>query len=106
MSRRARYASLVNTLIRRGRWLADPRRVIQIVQDAALLAQTPLFDAHWYINRYPDIAQRGIHPILHFLQHGSAEQRDPSEHFDTAFYVRANADVRTTGINPLVHYLR
>jgi glycosyltransferase involved in cell wall biosynthesis len=33
------------------------------------------FDTAWYLRRYPDIAEAGIDPFLHYLAHGAAEGR-------------------------------
>ena len=54
----------------------------------------------------PDVADAGKDPIIHFLEHGASEGRDPSPLFKTRWYLEEYADVRTVGMNPLVHYLR
>lgn len=33
------------------------------------------FDTKWYLNTYPDVAQAGINPLLHYALHGAAEGR-------------------------------
>ncbi len=69
-----------------------------------LLVSTPLFDAEWYLKRYPDVAEAGVHPVDHFLLFGGPENRDPSPAFNTYAYAVTNA---LTGreVNPLLHYL-
>ena len=66
----------------------------------------PLFDTHWYLERYEDVRRAGVNPLLHYMLHGWREGRDPGPGFQTEFYLAANADVRASGANPLAHYLR
>src|ERR1700739_1298383 len=63
------------------------------------------FDPDWYLSRYPDVADFGGDPLLHFLSFGAAEGRDPNRFFDTAWYVAHNPDVASSGQHPLLHYL-
>lgn len=94
--------TLVNALARR--WWAHPGRI------SRLLA-TPLFDALWYLRRYPDL-DPDLHltpaeAARHYLRHGAAEGRDPGPAFSTSGYW---AQVRAAGLslgseNPLLHYL-
>lgn len=72
--------------------------------DFAVLAESHLFDADWYLTAYPDVKTSGLDPLLHFVLHGAEEQRDPSEFFSTRFYLEANPDVADSPFNPLVHY--
>ena len=65
-----------------------------------------LFDRSFYLNRYPDVARSGVHPVAHFLLYGAAEGRQPHPLFDTAGYLAANPDVAAAGQNPLLHFLR
>lgn len=46
----------------------------------------PLIDPHIYLARYPDVAAAGIAPVEHFIRHGDAEGRSPSDAFDAGFY--------------------
>ena len=66
----------------------------------------PLFDTHWYLERYEDVRRAGVNPLLHYMLHGWREGRDPGPGFQTEFDLAANADVRASGANPLAHYLR
>jgi glycosyltransferase involved in cell wall biosynthesis len=34
------------------------------------------FDAGWYAARYPDIAESGLHPLMHYVEHGEREGRE------------------------------
>jgi hypothetical protein len=64
-----------------------------------------LFDSDWYLQSYPDVAQAGIDPLLHYLGPGWREGRDPGPEFATSAYLKAYSDVARSGINPLVHYI-
>jgi hypothetical protein len=66
---------------------------------------SPLFDAQWYLQQHPDVAQQGWDPAKHYLKHGAREGRNPSPRFDTRWYLTAYPDVAQKGMNPLVHYL-
>ena len=45
-----------------------------------------LFDAAWYPQRYPDVAQAGLDAALHYLRFGATEGRWPNRWFDPAWY--------------------
>ncbi len=47
-----------------------------------------------------------MNPLLHYLQHGANEGRNPNPLFDSDWYLEQNSDIRAAGANPLVHYLR
>jgi hypothetical protein len=90
--------------------LMQPMRRIQAElqrrSNRRLIARSGVFDRHWYLSRYPDVARAGYDPVFHYIDYGAAEERDPSPLFDTAWYLAENPDVRRESINPLVHYLR
>lgn len=76
---------------------------------AAQIAQTPWFDAAWYLEQYPDIASdpaQSQNPALHYIRMGGFEGRNPSPHFDSAFYLATNPDVVEAGLNPLWHFIQ
>lgn len=73
------------------------------------IVQSPWFDAQWYLQQYPDVAQdpvQSANPALHYMRLGGFEGRNPSPYFDSSFYLESNPDVAITGINPLWHFLR
>ncbi len=72
----------------------------------AMIEASPLFDAGWYLRTYPDVAEAGERPAVHYLYHGGPEGRSPGPRFDTAFYCARYPDVREGGMNPLVHYIQ
>ncbi len=76
------------------------------VLDRRLLAASPLFDARWYREQYPDVVAVARDPAIHYLMSGASEGRDPGPRFSTTMYLMQHGDVAAAGMNPLVHYLR
>ncbi len=70
-----------------------------------LINASPLFNADWYRDEYPEIKTSGVDPALHYLLHGAAEGRNPGPGFDTRWYLESYPDVLATGVNPLLHYI-
>ena len=83
--------------------IVDTNGLLGAVQ---LLASSGLFDAAWYLERYPDVKASGIDPLLHYVQFGSGEGRWPNRYFDGEWYLRTYPDVGAAGLDPFVHYLR
>lgn len=75
-------------------------------QALVLLRGSELFDAGWYLHHYPDVAQAGIDPALHYLKHGWKEGRRPGPVFDELWYLSQFPDAAGATEPPLVHYLR
>jgi len=72
---------------------------------AMVIGGSTLFDADWYLSRYPDVAESGLDPLRHYVEFGWREGRDPSLFFSTRGYLKANRDIAEQGINPLLHYI-
>ncbi len=70
-----------------------------------LIERSSLFDRHWYLATYSDVADAGIDPLEHYLHYGAKEGRDPSPAFSSRAYLQKNADVAEAGVNPLVHFV-
>ena len=73
---------------------------------AKIIQPSGLFDGPYYLERYSDVADSGMDPLLHFVLAGADERRDPNPLFDTAFYCDANPEVAKSRSNPLIHYIR
>lgn len=82
-----------------------PREHARLMRQARMLRGTGLFDAEWYLLRYPDIALDGAHPLWHWLAVGWREGREPNPLFDPSWYLEQYPDVAEAGLNPLFHYL-
>ena len=67
--------------------------------------ESSLFDADWYLARYPDVALAGADPATHYCRNGAREHRDPGPKFSTRRYLAEHPEIDVAQINPLVHYL-
>jgi hypothetical protein len=76
-----------------------------LASELKLVRASEFFDEDWYLKTYPDVASSRVDPILHYLECGAGEFRNPSIRFDTREYVEHNPDIIATGENPLIHYL-
>jgi len=79
---------------------------LRLAQDLRDLRDCGLFDAGWYLARYPDVAADGMDPARHYHLHGAREGRDPGPGFSTAGYFCDHPDVAASGENPVLHYAR
>ncbi|MGO8857001.1 MAG: glycosyltransferase family 9 protein [Steroidobacteraceae bacterium] len=70
-----------------------------------LLAKSGLFDPEYYLKSNPDIAALNVDPLLHYLEQGCRERRDPSASFDTSYYLGLCDVLGETPVNALAHYL-
>jgi GT2 family glycosyltransferase/SAM-dependent methyltransferase len=67
-------------------------------------APNPLFDAKYYLDRYPDVENSAINPLLHYALFGYAEGRQPGPLFDADWY-RVETDSPVGAGNELAHFL-
>ncbi len=65
----------------------------------------PVFDAAFYLGKYPDVAAAGLDPLLHYLKNGANEGRQPLPLFLPAHYLRNCPAPPESGANPLLHFL-
>lgn len=85
---------------------AKPRKQDQHIERyAAVLLKSGLFDPEYYLRHNPDVAAAGVDPVLHYLQCGASELRNPSPYFSTRWYLRRYPDVAASGKNPLYHFI-
>ena len=70
-----------------------------------LLLNSGLFDAEFYLSAYPQIAKLNIDPLMHYIERGGRERRDPSASFNTGHYLRQCEEIGEAPPNPLYHYL-
>ena len=71
---------------------------------ALLVKRSGIFNEGWYLKTYPDVAEKGVDPIMHYLKFGAAELRNPSPEFDTSWYLTRHPDVAEENMNPVLHY--
>jgi len=74
--------------------------------ELALLRNSGLFDAAWYIQNNQGLPTELADALVHFVDAGWRDGRRPSPYFDTAWYLRQNPDVAHADRNPLLHYLQ
>lgn len=77
----------------------------QLRRDYRLVALSGIFDAAFYLEQNPLIAQTGFDPLEHYLTSHGLERRDPNPLFNNDWYIQQNPDL-AAGANPLVHYLQ
>ncbi len=77
-----------------------------LFSDYEEVRKSGLFDAEYYLVTYPDVAERNIDPLVHYLEEGAREGRDPHSDFDAGFYVEQCERRGERPINPLLHYIR
>lgn len=75
-------------------------------QGAALLRQSGLFDADWYLETHPDVRRIGLDPMRHYCEIGIRLLRDPGPFFNARGYLRAYPDVAAAGVPPVLHYIQ
>jgi len=78
---------------------------LKVHRACATLSASGLFDRDWYLEHNADIRASGVDPLVHYVNHGAAEGRDPNPFFDSDWYLERNADVRRAKANPLQHYV-
>jgi O-antigen biosynthesis protein len=78
----------------------------QLISDILLIIRLKLFDADWYLQQNPDVADAGVNPLVHYVLYGATGGRDPHPLFNSDWYLQQNPDVADAGVNPLVHYVR
>ena len=65
-----------------------------------------LFDADWYIDQNPDVSAHRDGPLLHFLEHGGYEGRNPHPLFDSNWYAVNGPGLARSGPLPLSHFIK
>lgn len=73
--------------------------------DYDLIENSGFFDREYYLERYADIRDAHLDPLVHYIKVGWREGRDPSPLFSTSGYLADNPDVAGVGKQPLLHYL-
>ncbi|ESA33021.1 glycosyl transferase family 2 [Leptolyngbya sp. Heron Island J] len=78
----------------------------QMTRQILALKRCGLFSNEYYLINYPDVAESGYDPLIHYIERGYLEGRNPNLLFDSEYYLTENPDVRKAGINPLLHYAK
>lgn len=70
-----------------------------------IINRSGLFNREYYLSVNEDVKKSGMDPLLHFINFGGNEGRDPSEMFNSKHYLSSYADVRELKVNPLLHFI-
>src|ERR1700720_3200893 len=76
-----------------------------LFSDYEAIRKSGLFAPEHYTKACPDVAERNVDPLVHYLEEGAREGRDPHPDFDTAFYLEQCRERGEEPANPLLHYL-
>lgn len=101
----ARWTPILPPLRAPGR-LRAMRERLRARRVRAEVLRSGWFDEAWYVARYPDVADSGVDPLTHYLDHGWLDGRDPGPRFSSVLYRRRYPDVAVAGSDPLVHHVR
>jgi GT2 family glycosyltransferase/glycosyltransferase involved in cell wall biosynthesis len=66
---------------------------------------TTEFDRSYYLRNNPDVKNAAADPLLHYLEFGRRERRNPNAWFNVSYYLDANPEVEKRNIDPFFHYL-
>lgn len=80
-------------------------QILKHLKEYLIIKKSGLFDAQYYSSNYKENFKSFTDPLMHFINYGWKEQKNPSEYFDTSFYLSQNPDILNNEINPLVHYI-
>lgn len=80
-------------------------KTIRLALKKRRILRSGLFDAEFYLDKYPDVAAAGHDPLEHFIRNGGREARSPSPMFDGPLYVMSNPQARHAD-NILLDWLR
>ncbi|CAL4869170.1 hypothetical protein MMA231_03461 (plasmid) [Asticcacaulis sp. MM231] len=94
-----------SSLIKIARWLRHGGKA-PLSPEMQLVKKSSLFNAAWYLKSYEDVQKANVNPLLHYVQNGGFESRNPSQYFDSAWYLSEYRDIKAAGYNPLVHFLQ
>ena len=68
----------LRSLTQFGSWLLRPTAARRrYISRYFRLRRSDLFDADFYVSRYPDVSQAGLNPLMHYIEFGRREGREP-----------------------------
>jgi ADP-heptose:LPS heptosyltransferase/GT2 family glycosyltransferase len=76
-----------------------------LFDDYAVIAESGLFDAEYYLATNPDVAELDCDPLLHYVEYGASQMRNPNREFDAKSYFGQCRARGETPSNPLLHYI-
>lgn len=97
------WKELLRLGVRKAKYTATNARYA-FSQPYRVIERSGLFDTAFYLACNPDLRSSLINPLIHYLEHGHREGRNPNPLFETSWYWLAYPEVAEQGINPLYHY--
>ncbi|BCL61195.1 hypothetical protein DGMP_18880 [Desulfomarina profundi] len=94
-----------------GRFSASVKKMIACCQLALtsseyrLIKRSQLFDHDYYRKNNPDIDERKMDLLVHFIKWGDRELRSPSIYFSSHYYLSQFSEKEQSVIVPLLHFL-
>lgn len=64
------------------------------------------FDFTYYYKTYPDVKESKLNGIIHYVERGAQEGRNPRKDFITTVYLENYSDVKKAGVNPFAHFVK
>lgn len=77
-----------------------------LFENYQLLSSSGIFDSEYYLAANPDVAKLHIDPLVHYLESGAKELRDPHALFDSKLYLGLCKQWGEQPENPLLHFIR
>ncbi|MEO1352481.1 MAG: glycosyltransferase [Cyanobacteria bacterium J06635_15] len=75
------------------------------LKDYVIILDSDLFDDTYYLANQPDVESVGMDPLIHYLNCGAYEGRNPNPLFDSTYYLNKYPDIKAVNTNPLLHYI-
>src|SRR4051794_10905118 len=76
-----------------------------LFHDYEVIRKSGLFDAEYYLSRYPELEAQNIDPLVHYLEEGARQRLDPHPDFDAAFYPEQCRRRGEEPETPLLHFI-
>jgi glycosyltransferase involved in cell wall biosynthesis len=70
------------------------------------IEESGLFDPAWYLDRYADVANASIEPLIHFKKFGIWEGRAPNKLFDPTWYRNTYDELLPPEAVSFIHYMQ
>lgn len=71
-----------------------------------VIIRSGLFNAKWYVEKYPEAKSSSLPPVAHYLHEGWHKFYDPCDTFSTKNYIDNTAVNKLKDACPLVYYIR
>ncbi len=75
-------------------------------RQADLIHQSGYFNESWYLSAYPDVANEGMDPVLHYVMFGAEEARLPNPLFDPEEILKKHRALDPAGLSPGAYFIR